>query len=41
MDGLSGATLTSKGVSELVQFWLGDLGFGTYIKKVRQNQEAD
>jgi Na+-transporting NADH:ubiquinone oxidoreductase subunit C len=41
VDGLSGATLTSKGVSALVQFWLGDNGFGPYINKVRQNQEAD
>jgi Na+-transporting NADH:ubiquinone oxidoreductase subunit C len=41
VDGLSGATLTSKGVSYLVQFWLGDLGFGPYIKKVQQSQEAD
>jgi Na+-transporting NADH:ubiquinone oxidoreductase subunit C len=41
VDGLSGATLTSVGVSELVRFWLGENGFGPYINKVRQNQEAD
>ncbi len=41
VDGLSGATLTSKGVSALVQFWLGENGFGPYINKARQNQEAD
>ena len=41
VDGLSGATMTSKGVSYLVQFWLGDLGFGPYINKVKQSQEAD
>ena len=32
VDGLSGATLTSRGVTELVQFWLGEHGFGPYIK---------
>ena len=37
VDGLSGATLTARGVSELVRFWLGDEGFGPYIKKVRQD----
>jgi Na+-transporting NADH:ubiquinone oxidoreductase subunit C len=41
VDGISGATLTSKGVSYLVQFWLGESGFGPYIKKVRLEQEAD
>ena len=31
VDGLSGATLTSNGVTHLLQFWLGDQGFGPYI----------
>jgi len=35
VDGLSGATLTSRGVSELVRFWLGDKGFGPYLEKFR------
>jgi Na+-transporting NADH:ubiquinone oxidoreductase subunit C len=39
VDGLSGATLTSKGVSALVRFWLGENGFGPYINKMKQ--EAD
>ncbi len=34
VDGLSGATITSKGVSNLLKFWLGDKGFGPYIKRV-------
>ena len=33
VDGLSGATLTSKGVSNMVNFWLGDGGFGPYLNK--------
>ena len=33
VDGLSGATLTSKGVSNMVNFWLGKDGFGPYLNK--------
>lgn len=36
VDGLSGATLTSNGVSRLVKFWMGDLGFRKFLNKVRQ-----
>ena len=35
VDGLSGATLTARGVSHLVQFWLGDNGFGPYLENFR------
>jgi Na+-transporting NADH:ubiquinone oxidoreductase subunit C len=31
VDGLSGATITSRGVTSLVRFWLGDDGFGPYL----------
>jgi Na+-transporting NADH:ubiquinone oxidoreductase subunit C len=34
VDGLSGATLTSNGVTNLLQFWLGDQGFGPYLKNM-------
>ncbi len=33
VDGLSGATITSKGVSHLVRFWLGPQGFGPFIQR--------
>ncbi|MDR0732404.1 MAG: Na(+)-translocating NADH-quinone reductase subunit C [Treponema sp.] len=36
VDALSGATLTSRGVNNLLLFWLGDLGFGPYLAKLRQ-----
>lgn len=32
VDGLSGATITSNGVTNLLQFWLGEPGFGPFIK---------
>jgi Na+-transporting NADH:ubiquinone oxidoreductase subunit C len=35
VDGLSGATLTSNGVTNLVRFWLGENGFGPYLEKMR------
>ena len=35
VDGLSGATLTARGVSHLVRFWLSDDGFGPYLANVR------
>ncbi len=36
VDGLSGATLTSRGVSNLVQYWLGDGGFEPYLRNLRE-----
>jgi len=37
VDGLSGATMTSRGVSRLVRFWLGDDGFGRYLEAMRES----
>jgi Na+-transporting NADH:ubiquinone oxidoreductase subunit C len=36
VDGLAGATLTSNGVTNLLQFWLGENGFGQYLAKVKE-----
>lgn len=35
VDGLSGATITSRGVTALVRFWLGENGFGPYLASYR------
>lgn len=35
IDALAGATLTSNGVDRLLQFWLGEQGFGPYLAKLR------
>jgi Na+-transporting NADH:ubiquinone oxidoreductase subunit C len=35
VDALAGATLTSNGVDHLLQFWLGEQGFGPYLAKLR------
>ncbi len=37
VDGLSGATITSRGVTNMLKFWLGDQGFGPYLKSFREN----
>jgi Na+-transporting NADH:ubiquinone oxidoreductase subunit C len=39
VDGLSGATITSNGVTHMLQFWLGDDGFGPYLARVRSEKE--
>lgn len=36
VDGLSGATITSRGVTNLLTYWLGDNGFGPYLKKLKE-----
>lgn len=36
VDGLAGATLTSKGVSNLVRFWVGEKGFGPYLDRMQK-----
>ena len=38
IDGLSGATITSKGVNDLVKYWLGPDAFGPYLDRVRVQQ---
>lgn len=36
IDALSGATLTSRGVENLVNYWMGERGFAPYLNKLRQ-----
>ncbi len=38
VDALAGATLTSNGVDRLLQFWLGEQGFGPFLAKLRSTQ---
>lgn len=37
VDGLSGATITSRGVTNMIDFWMGADGFGPYLETLRQN----
>lgn len=34
VDAIAGATLTGKGVTNLVRFWLGEEGFGPFLRKL-------
>jgi len=35
VDALAGATLTTRGVQNLVRFWTGELGFGAFLNNLR------
>jgi len=40
VDALSGASLTSRGVTDLVQFWLSPEGFGDYLARFRSGADG-
>lgn len=35
IDGLAGATLTARGVDNLVRFWMGEQGFGPFLANLK------
>ncbi len=38
VDGLSGATLTGRGVTNLIQFWLGEDGFAPFLDNFKRGE---
>ncbi len=38
VDGLAGATLTSRGVTNLLHFWLGENGFQPFLNNLRNGE---
>ena len=40
VDGLSGATLTARGVTNMIHFWLGDDGFRPYLDNLAQGRTS-
>ena len=36
VDGLSGATLTGRGVTNMLGYWMADQGFGPFLNKFRE-----
>jgi Na+-transporting NADH:ubiquinone oxidoreductase subunit C len=40
VDGLSGATITSRGVDSMLKYWFSDEGFGPYFKRLASQQGA-
>lgn len=41
IDGLSGATLTTKGVNNLMEFWFGDHGFKPFFAKLKNKDKVN
>ncbi|RPI03429.1 MAG: Na(+)-translocating NADH-quinone reductase subunit C [Calditrichaeota bacterium] len=37
IDGLSGSTLTTRGLDAMVKFWLGDQGYGAFLKQLKKD----
>ena len=35
-DGLAGATLTSRGVTNLLKYWMGENGYQPFLEKLKQ-----
>jgi len=35
IDGLSGATLTTRGVDNMIEYWMGDDGYGPFLEQFR------
>lgn len=38
VDGLSGATLTSKGVDNMIDFWFGEQGYASFLSKLKKGE---
>lgn len=38
IDGLAGATLTGRGVENLINFWLGEDGYGPFIERLKNER---
>lgn len=41
VDGISGATLTGRGVTNLIRYWTGPHGFGPFLQRLRDEGNAD
>jgi len=41
VDAISGATITSRSVQNLLTFWLDEAGFGPYLKNLRQQADEE
>ena len=41
IDGLSGATLTTRGVDQMIAFWFGPDGYGPFLETLRKEQARE
>ena len=35
VDGISGASITTRGVKNMLRYWLGEDGFGPYLARLK------
>ena len=40
VDGVSGATLTGNGVSNMMTYWLGDHGYGPFLQSIQEGGDS-
>ena len=40
VDGLAGATITSRGVDNMIHYWLGKNGFELFLKNVPRRESS-
>jgi Na+-transporting NADH:ubiquinone oxidoreductase subunit C len=38
VDGLAGATITGRGVTTMLRFWLGEHGYGSYLARLKKGE---
>jgi len=41
VDGLSGATITTRGVDQLMKYWLGENGYGPFLSRMRRGNSDE
>jgi Na+-transporting NADH:ubiquinone oxidoreductase subunit C len=41
IDGISGATFTGRGVTNLVRYWTGPHGFGPYLSRIQDESDGN
>jgi Na+-transporting NADH:ubiquinone oxidoreductase subunit C len=41
VDGLSGATITGRGVHDMLRYWLSDGGYGHYLDRLRASKQGE
>lgn len=41
VDGISGATLTVNGVTDLIEYWFGEHGFRSYLQRLKKEGATD
>jgi Na+-transporting NADH:ubiquinone oxidoreductase subunit C len=41
IDGLSGSTLTTRGIDNLIRFWLGKNGYGPFFERIKKERVND